>query len=270
MRYGSRILLLLLFGAAALFAFSCKQKAPAVGAYPVAAKDYLLVHDLEAGGAWVNAAVSCRGIPTPTVPSWHTAVNSCLKNVIFPVAGFTVNPASAGFFNESDSPCSGQPGCTNYRCVHILGSLTDPGDGTYPSYQLRLGLKSGTTYYDMSFFSGVKFYLKLPDSGDTVLLHNFNFNLSNTTPVPDGGECDNSNNGCYNNFAVKLDYTNGWTLKSFVWSEFTRESWGIPVDPPTLSGENLKRVINLEWQSKRNNVPGTSNIDLAVDEVRFF
>jgi hypothetical protein len=249
---------------------ACKQKAPPLGAYPVAAKDYLLVHNLEAPTTvWQNSAVSCLGTSLP-LPSWQTAVNPCLNNVIFPVAGFTINPASAGLFNEYDSPCSGSPGCANYQCVRVMGSLYDPADGSYPSYQLRLGLKSGQTYYDMSFFSGVKFYLKMPNGGDTVLLHNFNFNLSNTTPVSDGGECDNSAKGCYNNFAVKLNYTSGWELKSFAWNEFTRETWGIPVDPPTLSGENLKRVINLEWQSKRNNVFGTSSVDFAVDEIRFY
>lgn len=263
-------LIWILAAVVAMATFACKQKSPLADAYPASAPDRMLVHDLEVSTAWLNAARTCWGTPTPTLPTWQTAVNPCLFNAQFPVAGFSVNPVSASLYHEYDSPCAGLPGCTNYRSLHVTGVLTDPADGTYPSYQLRLGLKGGGQYYDMSFFSGVKFYLKMPNGGDPVLLNNFNFNLSNTTPVSDGGECDNSTKGCYNNFAVKLNYTNGWELKSFTWGEFTRESWGIPVDPPTLSGENLKRVINLEWQSKRNNVAGVSNVDFSVDEIRFY
>jgi len=251
MRSYSKLLLVLLF---ALLVPACKQKVPPAGAYLSTAPDRFLIMNMETGTGtdW----------PTQLNPNLYDKRSEDFK-LMTPAAGLTFNPTTALLNRYFGGP-------QGFRYAQISGNLVDPGDSTYPSFQLRLGLKSIGQYYDMSFFSGVKYYLKIPNNGDPVKMHNFNLNLRQTVPVPDGGECNNANKGCYNNFAVKLDYTSGWEIKSFVWGDFTREAWGTPVEPPSLTGANLKELVNLEWQIKRNNTAGTSVVDLSLDDIRFF
>ncbi len=229
-----------------------KMSVPTSGAYSASSVDRLLVHDLENSGS-----------------SWKAAVNPNLYNLNPPVTGFMSNPADI-LYHLYDAPTGG-----GYMCVQMRGNLTDLGNGDYPSYQMRLNLKSGTRFYDMGFFSGVKFYFKMPNKKDTVLMNNFNLNLKQSIPVTDGGDCDNGHKGCYNNFAVPLDYTGDlgravWVEKSYAWSDFSRENWGNAMVPPTLSGQNLKELVSLEWQSKRNNAAGVSKVEMYVDTVSFY
>lgn len=243
----------------ALLSSACRDmKVPPAGAYPATVKDRLLIHNFE----------------DPNNTTWPAAVNPDLYNLILPVGGMTLNGTGASMLRAYGVP-------QGIRGVQMTGTLVDGADGTFPSHQLRLGLKSGSSYFNISFFSGIKFWLKLPDKGDAVLKNWFNVYLRETTPLLDGGECDNSAGGCYNHFYVNMEYTCnqasggcgygvGWEQKSYTWDQFVRESWGNPVYPSTLSGDNLTEVILFEWQAKRNNVAGTSYPDIYIDEVRFF
>lgn len=251
-----------------VFCVACKQTmVPVAGAYPSTSQDRLLV----------------MGFEDYFMSSSNPAVNPFLYNLVTPVGGLALNGTGA-----SKMPAYGAP--VGIRGAHMEGELVDLADGVFPSHQLRLSLKSGSTYYNMSFFSGIKFYLQLPSHvadpyytpalGYThdKLINWFNVYLRETTPLSDGGDCNNADGGCYNHFAVNLDYTctypcgygTGWVQKSFTWDQFTREAWGDPVYPTTLSGDNLLEVIMFEWQSKLNNVAGKARTDISIDDVRFF
>lgn len=161
------------------------------------------------------------------------------------------------------------------QCLHVFGTVNDPGNASYPSIQMQLPLEksaSVSAFYDASFFSGVKFYIKVAGN-DTAGKKIFSIPIAQTQPPSAGGSCSPSaaSNACYNDFNVTYANTNGaWQLVTAPFSTFTRGNYGSAVTPTTLSGTNLQQILMLDWTESNNNVAGLINVDFSVDEVQFY
>jgi len=161
------------------------------------------------------------------------------------------------------------------QCLHVFGTVNDPGNASYPSIQMQLPLEksaSVSAFYDASFFSGVKFYVKVAGS-DSAGKRIFSIPIAQTQPPSAGGSCNlgATSNACYNDFFVTYNNTNGaWVQVTAPFSSFTRGNYGAAVSPTTLSGTNLQQILMLDWTESNNNVAGLINVDFSVDEVQFY
>ena len=153
------------------------------------------------------------------------------------------------------------------QCAHIYGTVTDPGNGSYPAMLLQVFLHAGaSTAFDASFFSGVKFYFKT-DGTDNAGTRSFSIPTDGTNPSPQG-TCSTN---CYDHFGVNLSATGGnWQVISLDFTSLVRAGWGSPVSPAALVGDNLKRFRMLQWQEGNNNVAATITTDFYVVEIQFY
>lgn len=162
--------------------------------------------------------------------------------------------------------------------VHLFGLLTDNSDGQYPSFQLECILGSG--YFDASRFAGVRFDYKF-GTDDNPLPPNlgigevscspyrrFNLVIAATQQDIKGGTCPSD---CFDHFGLSLNATNdAWVPKSCIFSTMTKSFDGTPHNLTVLHPDDLKQVIELQWQVGRNGHKGRYTVDYWVDEVEFF
>ena len=149
--------------------------------------------------------------------------------------------------------------------AHIWGTLTNKGDGTYPSFTLQGQLKSSGAY-DASAFDGISFYYKCPPD-DQASTRRFTVPIKQTLPTSNGGTCSDQ---CYNHFGADLSVSGDWIQKKFSFSDLKRQSgWGSPVTPPDFT-DHLKDIVFIQWDNNAQNTAGTFHIDYWVDEVEFF
>ncbi len=172
--------------------------------------------------------------------------------------------------SPSVTPLIASPGANGTAdCVHMVGSVTDPGNASYPAILLLIPIETaGSGHYDASLFSGIKFYIKVAAS-DTASTRVFSIPIVKTSVAP-AGTCATYNT-CYNNFAFTYPNTGGaWVLETIPFTSMTRGNYGGSFTPSTLSGANLQEILSLQWSEGNQNVPATVNVDFAVDEVQFF
>ncbi|HVZ79312.1 MAG TPA: hypothetical protein VHE12_00775 [bacterium] len=159
------------------------------------------------------------------------------------------------------------------QAAHISGAVTDLGDGTYPSigFEGYLDTASGAPHnaYNMSFFTGVKFYVNFMPSDTTP--SRFFYIPTTQEAKPPQGDCTAAT-GCYNYFGYTFPAgsSNGWKQYSFQFDKDLVTSYGVKPVPNSLTGVNLTQVLGLLWQVGRQNVAGVSNVDFYVDEVYFY
>ncbi len=168
------------------------------------------------------------------------------------------------------TPLLASPGANGTStCVHMVGTVTDPGNASYPAILLAIPLEmAGSGRYDASLFSGIKFYYKVAAS-DTASTRVFSIPIVKTSVAP-AGTCATYNT-CYNNFSVSYAPTGGsWALATIPFKSMTRGNYGGSFTPSDLSGVNLQEFLSLQWSEGNQNVPATVNVDFSVDEVQFF
>jgi len=266
---------LLALSGAVLWA-GCEAKVAPVGAYsaPAMTTDRTVVVDF-------NSVPST--LPSSQPPSGPlTDING------FPVSFYPVNPQlfepvpgnqlqfpglvqvvnNFGLYENAILDFEG-PGANNSPwAAHVSGAVTDLGNNVFPAVDFQIPMESGSKY-DMSFFTGVNFYYKT-SAADTVLKRVFQIPTLQTQ-APPAGNCDNSTNKCYDHFTLTLPNTNGvWQKFSVKFTDLTRGGFGWPMNPPNLTGENLKEVLWLQWEESNANLSGTKGVDFWVDEVQFF
>lgn len=179
-----------------------------------------------------------------------TAVNNFTSDL----TGFT-GVVQAGGFN---SP----------YCFRVTGTLYDPGTNTFPAAELEAQMEGGNLY-DGSFFSGVKFYM-LIGSDDTATKRDFSIPVYQTQGTPQGGCVGGNAGGCYDNFTVNISAPSGqWVSFNVPFNTLVQAYAGVVTVPSTFSGANLQQMLWLQWEESRNNTPGTSTIDYAVDDIEF-
>lgn len=156
------------------------------------------------------------------------------------------------------------PGYESSNCLHLSGTVDDPGTGLYPQFSLRCSIEA-TKYYDCSFFTGVEFALKImPDDNAPQRL--FEVPIAATDEAADDprGTCTSN---CYNHFRYALPTGPGsgqWQYFQIPFSLLTEPSFGnnAPWTP--------NKIIRIEWDEDRNNAAGTSTIDYYLDQVSFY
>jgi len=148
--------------------------------------------------------------------------------------------------------------------AHIYGTLTNKGDGSYPSFTLQ-GQFTPSGPYDASAFQGIRFYYKCPVV-DQASTRRFSIPIRATLPTSAGGTCSDQ---CYNHFGADLS-TGDWSQKTFSFSDLKRQAgWGSPVNPPDFT-DHLNEIMGIQWDHNDQNTAGTYHIDYWVDEVEFF
>lgn len=152
----------------------------------------------------------------------------------------------------------------------VQGTLTDSGNATYPAAELEAMMEGGNLY-DGSFFTGVKFYLKIA-AADTTTKRTFSIPVYQTQGTPQGGCVGGNAGGCYDNFAFDLTAgTSGqWKAFNIPFSSLAQAYAGVVTNPPTFTGANLQQMLWLQWEESRNNTAGTSSIDYSVDDIEFY
>lgn len=258
MKSSSKILYGLVAAALGSWVLSaCTNRMPTSRSYPAHPPDYTTVINFDDGTAFTN-------------PTLFNSIPGGQAVTLGGVSGL-------GTITTISAPPAGD---STPFAAHMLDVFTDLGNGVYPSSQFRIHF-TASGYYNLSYFSGIKFMYNVtpPNAsqgilGDDSLVRRFGFAVAQTVPFGDpdgGGTCDNSNNGCYNNFGAMLDNTNGaWVTKSYNFTDLTRENFGNSVSPPTFSGVNLQQVIRLVFEFKRNNSAGTDHVDYWVDNIELF
>ncbi len=230
----------------------CQTQYPA--SYPNGSSTGGLVINFESGLS-VNPNLAEAGTPNNKVQTPGTA--AVIFTASYGSGGYGILSPGVGGSND---------------CIHVSGSVTDTGNGAYPTAQLEIPIEGTNNLYNASLFSGVEFYLRVPND-DTAGTKSFEIPVAQTQPSSAGGTCDSSatSNACYNNFAVSYSDTNGaWLLVTENFSAFTRGDYGSAITPATLSGANLQQVLMLDWSEGNNNVPGTANVDFYVTQVQFY
>ncbi len=243
--------------------WGCQSQVPPLTAYsaPNATPDYTLVCNFDTAGLGGSSATTSANLYEVGEPG----------NVVqTPGSWAIINNFPA---NENANMIIASGGANGTpQAAHISGAVTDLGDGTYPSigFEGYLDTASGALHnaYNISFFSGVKFYANFT-SADTTPSRFFYVPTTQEAKSPQG-DCTAAT-GCYNYFGYTFPAgsTNGWQLYSFKFSDL-KVSYGVQPSPSSFTGINLTQVLGLLWQVGRQNSAGTSNVDFWVDEVYFY
>jgi hypothetical protein len=111
--------------------------------------------------------------------------------------------------------------------------------------------------YDLSRFSGIRFYLQGMVS-DGVL--HFSLTTAETADAEHGGTCDIKTEKCFDNFAFDLmQVSPNWKLIQIPWSALKQGGWG------AVKQLNVKNVLNIEFGVKPN-----TTFDFMLDQVEFY
>lgn len=255
MKSNSKLVLLLTAFGAMVWA-GCQMQAPTGYSHITSGGDVVANFD-GANPLSVNLSLAEANRPNNTVITAGSVVIVGATGVV--VSSALVSPGAAGTAD----------------CLHVFGTINDPGNATYPEIQMQVPLEksaSVSAYYDASFFTGIQFYIKTAGS-DTAGKRIFSMPIAQTQPSSAGGDCNPSAalNACYNDFFITYNNTNGaWQLVTAPFSSFTRGNYGSAVTPTTLSGTNLQQILMLDWLESNNNVAGFINVDFSVDQIQFY
>jgi hypothetical protein len=239
---------------AAVFLFAavlgCRGKIPPMSsiAKPLAKTPDNIIDNFEDGNTIMNT--SLRGAPAGTWTNYGTSGQATGLN--------TTNYVLANTFLTAPN--------TSPMAAHVMGSLTDPANASYPEITLQ-GRFNVAPYYDASSFTGVKYHI-LIGASDTATKRRFKVTIAKTVPIANGGVCTVN---CWDHFGLNIPGpTGGWIEQSLTFATASREGWGSPITPNTFTGTNVQELIGLDWAMSRNNMAGTSTIDFWVDNVEFF
>ncbi len=220
-----------------------------------------------------------------------TNINSGLTNYLAGNKGWTAyvdpNPPVSGNLQLPFVQCGGKsPNLAAMNSSfggHIIANWT--GGGSYPSASLTCNLYTGAfpgaiTYFNITPFTGVDFWVKVNTLSGTVSAPNLTFYVPLSTTVPSGlnldgdGTCGGS---CWDHFANSMPGAgSGWVHKTLAFaSGFARGGWG----PATLApcsntnindGCNSTKVMQFQWAASAGANAGTINADFEVDNVTFY
>ncbi len=261
----------------------CKNSVPSYGTYPDPGStlDWSTVANFDSNSATVNPNLFESSNPPTyklkTVGGAVTAVNDWSAYITISsnpptVQNNTVVLGGATTLTIPFAPWLDSPGAAGTsHAFHVTGALIDPGDySSFDSVKLQAQMEGGG-FYDASFFTGVKYYLKVA-SDDSTLYRFFSIPVYQTTSPVGGGGCMGGPRLCDDSFAADFSSGTGgqWKLFSYKFSDLHQLQPGVITNPPTLSGVNLQQIFFLEWDEGRNNQPGVSYFDFWVDDIEFF
>ncbi len=254
--------LLLLLGMGFAVFVGCNAKTPFDSGYsgpysaPNTVPNRKLVCDFETGLPSINGnLMEMSNAPSYVLKTAGsvTAVNNFPANVVLAFAGIMAGGANGSSY-----------------AFQVVGTLTDQGTSTYPAIDLEAPIEGGNLY-DGSFFTGVKFYMKIANDDQTTK-RTFSVPVYQTQGSPQGGCVGGNAGGCYDNFAFDISAGTGgqWKLFNIPYTSLAQAYAGVKTVPPTFSGANLQQILWLQWEESRNNTAGTSHIDFWVDDIELF
>jgi hypothetical protein len=234
---------------------------------PFMTPNRLLVANFDNGLPGINPGLFNPSNPCPPAPT-PTATVGCyamaLLGAVTVVNNFG-NPGASQAVTTSWGPVLGGGAAGSSYGFRLQGAVTDGGDAVYPTLDLQAQVNGGALY-DASFFTGVRFYLKVMPADDATK-RIFAIPTFATQGTPSGGCTSN----CYDHFFMNYENTNGiWRLYNVDFLSLGRQGFGAPMTPNNLAGGNLKQVLWLMWQEGRNNTAGTSTVDLWIDSIEFY
>jgi hypothetical protein len=163
------------------------------------------------------------------------------------------------------------PSDGNLYALHIFGTYTDPGNGTYPAFELDGYPRKDNTYYDASSFTGIKFSWNCP-SDDNSKQRFFDLITARIAPTNIGGNGVCGGGGavpCYDYLSYVLPNTAGaWVQETVSFTSLTLQyNSGTP---NTTQPTDLKEILQLQWKADSNNAAGSYTADYWIDNVQFY
>lgn len=184
--------------------------------------------------------------------------NGCLRTAGRTGWWFAANDTAAGSARlPTPFGMTTLPNCANPTYAHIRGQgFTQWGS------MLGLGIVQGGAQYDLSAYSGVRFWARIGKANNKTV----RFRLPDKDTDPSGATCDiagaNATVGCHNHFGKDLtELTADWKLITITFAELTQlAGWGKQI--PT--GFDPKTVYSLDFFISSN-----ATFDLWVDDIAF-
>jgi hypothetical protein len=163
------------------------------------------------------------------------------------------------------------PSDGNSLALHIFGTYTDPGNSTYPAFELDGYPRSNNTYYDASSFTGIKFSWNCP-SDDNSKQRFFDLVTARMAPTNLGGNglCGTGSAvPCYDYLSKTLPDTAGaWVQETIPFSSLTLQY--ASGSPGTIQPSDIQQILELQWKNDSNNAAGSYTADYWIDNVQFY
>jgi hypothetical protein len=163
------------------------------------------------------------------------------------------------------------PSDGNTYAIHIFGTYTDPGNSSYPAFELDGYPRSDNSYYDASSFTGIKFSWNCP-SDDNSKQRFFDLVTARIAPTSAGGNglCGSAGAvACYDYFSRTLPNTAGvWVQETIPFTSLTLQYAGGA--PGTIQPSDIKQILQLQWKHDSNNAAGSYIADYWIDNVEFY
>lgn len=232
--------------------------------------------------SWMLAG--CKGvipplaIMVPTVaPTLQPGVVSDFSNLALNMNPNLKNSLNGYWFNGTYGQTTMSmvvtapvPADGNAAALHLFGTFTDPGNGSYPAFQLQGFPRNNSSFFNASSFTGIKFDWNCPN-GDNTVQRFFCLAIARTTPSSQGGNCTGAAGAvpCYDHFSSVLPMTNGlWTTRTIPFAALALQyNAGAP---NTIQPADLQQIVFLMWTNRANNVAGNYGVDMWLDNVNFY
>lgn len=171
----------------------------------------------------------------------------------------TYGQTTMSFQVTNPSPANGST-----QAIHLSGTFSDPGNGSYPAFQMQAYPTNDGSLYDASSFTGIQFDWNCPAS-DTTVQKFFCLAVSRTTPPGQGGGCNGTPIPCYDHFSYALTNTVGWSPVTIAFASMYPQYGAYTMVP-----SDLQQIVFLLWTNRANNVFGSYVTDMWLDNVVFF
>jgi hypothetical protein len=164
------------------------------------------------------------------------------------------------------------------------GSISPPTEGSFPAFALGSDARAGSSYgmrlsgtnfgqsdadwaslgfylageaaYDLAPYQGLAFYAK--SRGAPVTIH-VKFATSTTTPVSEGGDCQDD---CNDHYASVLTFDGTWREFSIAFADVAQENWG-------PKAKDLEHTLFVYFGYLGTDL-GPAAFDFLIDDVRLY
>lgn len=218
----------------------------------------------------VTATLTPTPMPTSAISNFQSgsvSMNSSLLNSLSGVfKNDTYGDSSMAMTLTAPVPSDG-----NTYALHISGTYTDPGTGTYPAFELDGYPRSDNSFYNASSFTGIKFSWNCP-SDDNSKQRFFDLVTARIAPTNLGGNGVCGTGGavpCYDYLSYTLPSTAGvWVQETIPFTSLALQyASGAPT---TAQLTDLQQVLQLQWKADSNNAAGNYTADFWIDNVQFY
>jgi hypothetical protein len=184
---------------------------------------------------------------------------------------------SYGFETDSLTLAPPPAGDSNAYAAHLVGTYIDPGNKTYPAFELEGFPRNNDTDYDAVSFNGIEFSWDCPNDTSPQRL----FCLVTAPLAPTGiggnGDCGSTMVGaepCYDYFSYNLPSVTTWTSINIPFTTGPTAALALQYQGTTTTQyfqtADLTQVLQFLWTSRSNNKGGKYTCDFWLDNVQFY